>query len=425
MRAVSLVLVASALFAAALKADEAVRSDGRTAHGTLRLEKTGKLLFTPSTTFKAIALDELSEIRFDTEALLFRGAPGHLLHLPNDQQIGGVFLGLEKDQLLLRTAWAERLSVQRSAAIALTHLPGWQPVIVEDFRGKLSAWTVRGTTATAEGTIVLAKPGQSLVCTLPSPLDAGRIGVNFREQEAPAGARWSIEAVIGPKSGERVVRVALAGEKDLTVDTGGLAGTAQRVERSAGWRRLRIDFGPGSLRITCDESVLWYTLAQGPGGPVRQVRLVCSEAGKAPTVRGGLAFSDFVVERAVLERRRPPAEPGQDELWLASGDQVFGEVLRADRMSVELKGRFGVRRYPWITLRGWFLKRGKAPAPPMRRGSLVRLWLNSGLRPAPDVIAGELTALDARQLTLIHPLLGELTIPRAVVTRIKPLAEKR
>ncbi len=280
MRAVGSILLASVLCALALHADEAVRSDGRTAQGTLRLEKTGKLLFTPATALKAIAPEELSEVRFDTEGPLFRGAPSHLLHLPNDQQITGVFLGLQENQLLLRTAWAERLSVPRSAAIALTHLPGWQPVIVEDFRGKLSAWTVRGAPATAEGTVVLAKPGQSLACNLPSLLDAGRIGLNFREEEATAGARWSVEAVFGLKSGERVVRASLAGEKHLTVNAGGLDGTMQRVERVPGWRRLRFDFGPGSLRITCDESVLWYTLAKGPGGLLRQVRLVCTEAAR-------------------------------------------------------------------------------------------------------------------------------------------------
>ncbi len=100
-------------------------------------------------------------------------------------------------------------------------------------------------------------------------------------------------------------------------------------------------------------------------------------------------------------------------------------MLRADRTSVELKGRFGVRRYPWTSLRGWFLKRVKSPPAPPARGLAVRLWLRSGLRPALDVLEGELTALDARQLTLRHPLLGELAIPRSVVARLKPLAEKR
>jgi hypothetical protein len=402
-----------------------VRSDGRTTHGTLRLEKTGKLLFTPTTALKAIARDDLSEVRFDTESPIFRAAPGCLLYLTNGQQIAGVFLGLEKDHLLFHTAWADRLSVPRRGAVALTHLPGWQPVFVEDFRNKLSVRRVRGEPSTSEGSVLLKKPGQSLSYILPTPIDAGRIGVNFREDGAPTGARWSIEAVFAPKSSERVVRVSLAGEKELAVDSAGLEGTAQGLERAAGWRRLRIEIGPGALRIMCDNDVLWYTLKQGPGGPLREIRLVCAESGKPALMPGGMAFGDFLVERSVPQRPRPPGEPDQDELWLAGGDQLFGDVLRADRTSVELKGRFGVRRYPWTSLRGWFLKRAKSPAITPGRGQAVRLSLHSGLRLALDVLEGELTAMDARHLTLNHPLLGRLAIPRSVVARLRPLAEKR
>jgi hypothetical protein len=425
MRPFTPVLFATTLIVSGLPADEAVRSDGRTAQGTLRLEKSGKLLFTPAAARESIASGELTEIRFEADSPVFRGAPGHLVRLPDGQQFTGVFLGLEKDHLLLRTAWAERFAVPRSAVVAVTHLPGWRPIFVEDFHGKLSAWNVRGGAASSEGTIVLKKPGQSLTHPLPSPIDGGRIGVNFREENAPAGAHWSIAAAFALRSGERVLRVSLAGEKELTADPAGLEGTSHRVERAAGWRRLQIEFRPGSLRITCDNSVLWYSLAQGPGGLLRQVRLVCGNAGNPHAVRGSVAFSDFVVERAVPERRRPPGEPDQDELWLADGDQVFGDVLRADRKSVELKGRFGIRRFPWTALRGWFLKRGKlAPVQPRRR-QLVRLWMRSGLRPALDLMEGEMTALDAWQLTIRHPLLGELAIPRSVLARLQPLAEKR
>jgi hypothetical protein len=428
MRSVTLLLIATALLASALPADEAVRSDGRTERGTLRLEKSGQLFFTPAAARKLISREELSEVRFDNKSPVFRGAPGHLLQLPDGQQIAGVFLGLEKDQLLLRTAWAERLSVPRTAASALTHLPGWRPIVAEDFRGKLSVSTIRGEPVTAEGALVLKKPGESLSCTLPSPIRSGRIGVNFREESALAGAHWAVEAVFALKSSERVVRISLAEEKELMVDPGGLEGTAQRVKRLTGWRRLRIDFNPGSLRITCDDSVLWYTLARGPGGPLRQVRLVCAAPAKPAAVQGGMSFTDFVVERAVPERRRPSGEPDQDELWLADGDQVFGEVLRADRTSVELKGRFGVRRFPWTSLRGWFLKHGRRTPSPLGRGQAVRVWLHSGLRPARDMrdmLEGELTGLDDQHLTLRHPLLGVLAIPRTVLARLRPLAEKR
>src|SRR5579859_2508763 len=124
MRRVSLTMLASALVAHALLSDEAVRSDGRVAQGTLHLEKAGKLLFTSAPPRETISPEQLAEVRFVTEVPIFRGSPGHLVHLPDGQRIAGEFLGLVKDQLLLRTVWAERLSVPRSAAVALTHLPG-------------------------------------------------------------------------------------------------------------------------------------------------------------------------------------------------------------------------------------------------------------------------------------------------------------
>jgi hypothetical protein len=425
MRCVLRVLIVSALAAAMVRADEAVRRDGRTALGTLTLEKTGKLHFTPATGQQALSPDQLTEIRFPSgPGPVFRGAPVKVLKLHGDQHLTGVFLGLEKDRFLFRTAWTERLTVSRTAAVGLTHLPGFQPVIVEDFRHTLSDWIVRGDPTTEAGAIVFNKVGQSLVRGVSSPLPAGRVGVTFRDQGPLGGARCYLEVIFAVKHGERVLRVMVAGDQTLAVDTGGLAGTARRVAPASSWRRLDIDFSTGSLRIRCDDDILWYTLVEGPGGPLKQVRLFCSAPDKPSAMKGGVAWTDFVVERTVAERRRPPGESGQDELWLAGGDQVFGQVVKADVKGIELKARFGVRRFAWTDLRGWYLQRTRPITLPPGRGTAVRLWLRSGLRPVLDMLEGQLTAMDARQLILRHRHLGELTIPRSVVARLRPLAEK-
>ena len=368
-------------------------------------------------------MDDVAEVRFENGAPpVFRGAPGKVLHLPGEQRLTGVFLGLEKSNLILRTGWADRLLVPRGAATALTHLPGWRPICVDDFQGKLSAWTIQGELAAKASAVRMHKPGQSLSCVLPTPIAEGRIGVNFRADGPLAGARWRVEARFAVKGGDRVLSVTVAGDSALAVDAGGLAGTLQRVAPAPGWRRLLIDFRAGSLSIRCDDAVLWYSLKEGPGGPLRQVRLTCDAPDKPSALRGEVAFSDFVLERAVPEHRRPPAEPGQDELWLASGDQLFGEVVCADAKSVELKGRFGLHRFAWTDLRGWFPKKRPAPPPAVARGPAVRLWLRSGLRPALDVLEGNLRAMDAKQLTLQHALLGEMSIPRGWLVRLRPLA---
>jgi hypothetical protein len=413
-------VVVVALLLGMVRADEAVQRDGRALKGALSLEKTGKLQIT--TADRRVAdLEDGAEVRLDGgPPPIFRGAPGKLLRLTNGQSISGVFVGLEKNNLIFETAWADRLAVPRSAVVALTHQPGWQPLNSGDFADKHSGWKTTGAPEIKDGSALLGKPGQSLTWDPRAPVAEGRLAVNFREEGPLAGARWTVEAAFSVKGGERVVRVEVAGGEALSVDSGGLAGPARRVARADGWRRLVIDFTTGSLRIRVDDGVLWYTLDEGPGGPLQRVKLSCS-ADKPATVRGGVSFAAAVIERAVDEKRRPPGDPGQDELWLAGGDQLFGQVVGADRRGIELKGRFGVKRLAWTAVRGWFPRAEKPPVAAPGGGPNVRLRLRSGLRPTLDELEGRLDALDAKHVTIRHPLLGKITLPRVHVARLKKL----
>jgi hypothetical protein len=416
-----MVLIGLAVALASAPADEAVLDGGERVKGELSLTKTGQVLFAPQQRGRTI--NGAIEYRLGGRPAPFRAGPGMLLRLPGDQEVTGLFLGLQRDRLVFRTAWAERIEVPLRAVVSLTHLPGWRPVFRHDLSAKLTGWTVQGTPGTDESGVILDKPGQSLSCAPARPIDAGRLGVNFREQGSPAGARWVVEAVFAHKGGERTVRVNLAGTgTHLDVATGGLAGTAASVPRGNGWRRLWLDFTTGSLRIGVDDEALWWTLAQGPGGPLRRVRLACvAERG---TPAGRVVLAQFVLERAVTERPHPRGDPGQDELWLAGGDQVFGRVVRADAHSVELKGRFGVRRFAWTRLRGWFPRRQDAGLS-SARGPLVRVGIRSGLRSAEDELEGTLTALDRRQVKLRHPVLGEVALERSRVAWVRPAGRSR
>jgi hypothetical protein len=306
--------------------------------------------------------------------------------------------------------------VPRAAAVALTHLPGWHPVLHEDFAGKLNGWAARGSPRADRGVLALERPGESLTRSFAPALQAGRVGVNVRPQGMPAGAAWVLEARFRHKHGDRTVRVQI-GER-IEADAGGLEGEGNRLPTAPGWQRLVVTFSAGSLRITRDDDVVWSSLKQGPG-VLKQLRLACLPAGDRDTPSGAVHWAALGAERAVPEYRRPAGEPGQDELWLAGGDQLFGRVVRADGQGIELKGRFGRRTFAWAELRGWFPRR-QAPRPgALGRGPAVRLELRSGLRPAPDSLQGVLTGLDGKAVKLRHPLLGELTIPRGHVAVIR------
>ena len=150
--------------------------------------------------------------------------------------------------------------------------------------------------------------------------------------------------------------------------------------RSAGPRLLTLEHGPGSLRLVCDDEVLWYTLDAGPGTLVG-LRLACLTGVKDAKPSGGVRVQGVAVELIEPARRRPAVDPGRDELWLASGDQLFGVVRRADADGVEIAGRFGSRTYAWRELRAWYPCRAVAAPRVEGRGVEVRIEIDSGCVP--------------------------------------------
>src|SRR5262249_4644194 len=251
----------------------------------------------------------------------------------------------------------------------------------------------------------------------------GRAGINVQDARDASGATWLVEAEFRTPTGPRVVSVIVGGDAThyeakvpLTPfpsppggEGKGVRGTASRVPRSEGWHRLTVQFSKSSLRIVLDEAVLWYSLAQGPGGPLVRWRMVCRKADSSPS-RGRVAFDEFAVHRAVDEPRRPPGEPDQDELWLVSGDQLFGRVSRADGRSLTVEGRFGRRTPSWTAVRGLFFRQEPRLAV-SDKGERVRLWIDNG-HSLPDELDATVLSLDAGRCRLRHALLGERDIER-------------
>src|SRR5262249_11775074 len=156
-------------------------------------------------------------------------------------------------------------------------------------------WTARGGAATGKDGLALA-PGQAVEHRLAAPVAAGRVGVNFRTGPTAAGTRWLVELTFDGKP-LRTVRVTVAGAGPA-VEATGLEGTAGRVARAEGWRRLSVAFGPGSLRVSVDEDALWSSFTAGPGGALRQVALRAVMAGNQAAT-GAVTWSALALERAV------------------------------------------------------------------------------------------------------------------------------
>ena len=102
----------------------------------------------------------------------------------------------------------------------------------------------------------------------------------------------------------------------------------------------------------------------------------------------------------------PVGDYRQDELWLLSGDQLFGEVIRADRRTIEF--RMSSRKIGWSEWRRLPAPRNSPPR--TTDGEHVRLWLHSGCGAEPDQLEGVLSVLDDHRATLQHAVLGKLDL---------------
>jgi len=401
----------------AARPDEAILRDGRRLPGTLsRGDKQWQFL--PTGKSEALPLAALQSVRLETRsAAPFRAAVVHRVTLRDGEGLTGVLLGLDDRALLLRTAWADKVSLPRAAVAAVTQQPGWALVCAEDFTGGLKAWKIEGKPGHQPGSgLVLTTAGQSAAYTPATPLKEGRATIAFRAAD-DKGASVLVEAAFQTPAGPRVVAVTVAGRPRYAAVVPGVTGTSTPVPSSAGPHRLTVQFSPSALRVVVDEAVLWHSLKHGPGGPLVRWRLVCRQAeGQRPGCR--VAFEDFALHRAVDEPRRPPGDPGQDEVWLLSGDQLFGRLLRADSRAVVLEGRFGQRTLAWSAVRGLFLRRAARPIRPGEAGR-VRLWLDNGIDSQLDRLEGTVLSLDERRCRLRHALLGEVVLERGRVSRVQ------
>jgi hypothetical protein len=419
-------LVVGLLLPPRLAAAEGILSSGKAVRGNLTWAKS-RLVFVASAGKKSYGLEELDQVRFPFAAIPpLRCATVHRLTLPGGQRLTGELLGLDGQTCRFRPAWGPAVSIPRPAVAALTQLPGFQTFLDDDFEAGAAAWKLTGKPAlsgkqrhSGKQSLLLTTAGQAAEYSLPRPLAAGRAGVNFYDPLLTQGNRWLVEADFSNGKAPWAVRVFVAGDGDnYTAEIPGADGKGFAAPRSAGWHRLQVDFSARRLLITVDDAVLWASRLRGAPGPLRKVRLVCEAAAVKAKPQGEVFFDDFGLARSALPLRHRRADPGQDELWLLSGDQILGSVTKADRRTLELRARFGSRSWSWGEVRGLFPRQQPSQVR-TTEGEQVQVWLRTGAGSEPDRVTGEVRDLDEKRLTLRHALLGDLAIDRARVRRIR------
>ena len=159
----------------------------------------------------------------------------------------------------------------------------------------------------------------------------------------------------------------------------------------------------GALQTCEEDKVHWRT---GWGQPIAVRR---SEAAG-------------VVRQSRERRPRPPADLTQDEVWLRTGDQLFGDLPRADPNTCVLKTRFGQRTIPWTDTQGLFFRQERSQPLRTEVGEQVRLAL---AEPQRDELEGLVRAFDEKVLRLQHPILGALVIPAERLRRLQGIVYGR
>jgi len=421
VRSLVLSVFLAALLLAPAGGEEAILRDGRRLPGQLGLAEN-RLQFMPSGKQVALLLDQLHQVRFaelPAPACLI-GTVFHVV-LADGQRLTGELHALDGEKLQIRAPWERLLSIPRQAVRALTQPTGYLSLVADDFESGLDAWQVTGAAAldgrqhvSGRHSLLLNVNGQAELAVA-LPLASGRVGVNFFDAGNTRGAHWLVELVFQRGKQARPLRIG-GGDTSYGVEPPGMPGELGRQARSSGWHRLVVEFGPESMRAYVDDVVLWSGRLE-PGAFLSKVRLECVARPDKGTAEGAIWFDDFTLARAVEVLRHDDADARQDEVWLASGDQLLGRVVRADRHAMELDARFGKRTLSWGDVRGLYLCQGKNAEAAVKTGQ-TRVWLRAASGGELDQLVGQVRGLSASRLTLRHALLGDLEIERPWLRRL-------
>jgi hypothetical protein len=419
----TLLVVWLAQLAEPARADEALLVEGRRTSGVLTFTDKGHLAFTPKAKSDPLSWPAIQHVEFTCAATYSEMLSGvRRVQLPDDQSLTGQFLGWSKDGARLHPGGSEALLIPAPWIACVRHPPGWIPVFEDDFRNGLDAWKLKGKptpTSTKQGLILRTE--QAIEWTRSTPLETGKLGVDLTLGEKAGDGRWVIELEFHRESRARTVQFVLS-----IKDRRGRAETNLEDARDSslpckpGPHRALIEFAPNRGMITLDDAVLWNDGLRGFDGTLHAIRLTCAEGDAKDSTDVSIVFRGLSLARKVVEPRHPGGTSDLDEIWLPSGDQLFGRLVAMDRGSLEVETRERRTKLPWTEVLGFYPRLDTQP-PRTLQGEWARVWLRTGTPNVYDELEGVVTRLDDKRLELRHSALGELALDRIRLHRLRRL----
>lgn len=360
------------------------------------------------------------------------GVPPFRVDLGLGQRLSGRLVSIDDRRLVLQdVVTSGELRVERAGVRSIVQRPGESVVFQDGFEALDSAvWTVVGGPRAASerklaGASALRLPagGASVTHALPAPVGSGRLETAFHDGgETAAGHAWFVDATFRCSEGPVTVRAVLgwSGPTLAVESTAGPALAVQRLARAEGWHRLAVRFGGDR----CEVSVDGNELAHGKGfdGPLVQVRLASTagaDAPPAPAVAGW--FDDLRLVRFAEPSGTPEVDVTQDEVRLTTGDQVYGQVVRAgpERTEARVDGRLVA--FAWSETAGLYFRREARPGTPVS-GLLARAEWRSASGGDPedvDAVEGALVAVSDASVRLETPYCGTLELARDRISTLR------
>ena len=411
--------------------------DGRRIGGSLHGTASEGFRFVPDGGGTPLALETIKTVAFDGPGPDPSAArPPFAVLLGGGQRVSGPLDGVNEDTVRLESgpdgrAW----SFERRGVQAVVQRPGEVLLLAEPFdRLNPERWTVSGRAAIAAKDdpggprgLLLPASGGAAAWRADEPIFAGRVEVRYHDDGRRVVRRRRVVELLFRSGGDpEPVQIILGWDSDvLTVRTRGEgpALAVQRLVRQPGRHRLVVGFGPERIDATLDGAELAH--GEPPPGPLVGLRLAAEGDGPDPPEGLAARFEDL---RVVLQTAPPAAvevDPDQDEARLVNGDRLFGRVVAANREGVRFQVGDRLVGLRWDEVAGLYFQRAAATSAPVEG-----LWVRLSWRPAqdsaePDALEGALTRLDDQTAQLKVPFLGEVGIPRRLLTELRVLGRMR
>ena len=419
----------------ARRVETAESPDGTKLTGRLVSEAVAGVRFAPDGGKPSLPWDRIGQIRVDGPGPKGSTGPAPFqVLLGSGHRLSGRLIGLNKSSVRIdpgsgRAEW----KVDRAGVTGVVQRPGEIQVFRDGFEALDPArWSRIGTPEpradrkfSGDRALGLPAGGASITTRLPEPLPSGRVEIAFWDDgQKVAGQRSFIDLTFRkPDSELATLRVVVGwADETLAVETpGGPALTVQPLVRKAGWHRLSARFDAERASVGIDGDDLAH--GRGIGGPLIEVRVATETTGAVQPPAGlSATVDDLRIVRLVEPMGRFEVDPTQDEIRLASGDQIFGDVESADGESLRFRIDGHPTRTTWAEVAGVFPKRASACS-----AQLGGVWAEvewrteSGDDPRDlDRVEGVVSGLDDNAMTLEVPYIGRVLVPRDAIVRVSP-----